>query len=81
MKKAILNSILIVLFTVTVQTVHAQCAMCRQTAESASENVNAGIGQGLNTGIVYLMLVPYLLLTTVGVIFFRKKIVTFFSGK
>jgi hypothetical protein len=57
----------------------AQCAMCRATAESASENVSSGIGQGLNSGIVYLMLLPYLLLASVAVVFFRKKIIRFFK--
>ncbi len=58
----------------------AQCAMCRATAESATESVDKGIGEGLNSGILYLMGVPYLLLLTVGVIFFRKKIVSIFKS-
>ncbi len=57
----------------------AQCAMCRATAESATENVDKGIGSGLNGGIVYLMLLPYLLLSTVAIVFFRKKIIGFFK--
>jgi hypothetical protein len=58
----------------------AQCAMCKATAESATENVDKGIGEGLNTGIVYLMLVPYVLLVTIALVFFRKKIVTLFRS-
>jgi hypothetical protein len=57
----------------------AQCAMCRATAESASENVDKGIGEGLNSGILYLMGAPYILLAVVGVIFFRKKIAALFK--
>ncbi|MEZ4799441.1 MAG: hypothetical protein R2809_06630 [Flavobacteriales bacterium] len=52
----------------------AQCAMCRASAESATENVDKGIGEGLNSGILYLMGVPYVLLAVVGMVFFRKKI-------
>lgn len=55
----------------------AQCAMCRATAESATENVDKGIGEGLNDGIVYLMLLPYLLLIITGAVFFRKQIASF----
>ena len=55
----------------------AQCAMCRATAESATENVDKGIGEGLNDGIVYLMLLPYLLLIISGIVFFRKQIAAF----
>jgi hypothetical protein len=57
----------------------AQCAMCRATAETATENVDKGIGEGLNSGILYLMGAPYILLAVVGVIFFRKKIAALFK--
>jgi hypothetical protein len=60
--------------------VSAQCAMCKATAESATENVDKGIGEGLNAGIVYLMLIPYVLLATVALVFFRKKIVAIFRS-
>ena len=73
------------LFLVTVLFVFsmgasAQCAMCKATAESATENVDKGIGEGLNAGIVYLMLVPYVLLATIALVFFRKKIVAIFRS-
>ena len=54
----------------------AQCAMCKATAESATENVDKGIGEGLNAGIIYLMLIPYVLLASVALVFFRKKIMS-----
>jgi hypothetical protein len=54
--------------------------MCKATAESATENVDKGIGEGLNAGIVYLMLIPYVLLATVALVFFRKKIMAIFRG-
>jgi hypothetical protein len=47
----------------------AQCAMCKAVAESGSTN-GQHIANGLNYGIIYLMLIPYLLL----MFFFRKKI-------
>lgn len=58
----------------------AQCAMCRASAESASQNDNPGIGEGLNSGIVYLMGIPYLLMAVVGIVFFRKKIAALFKS-
>lgn len=57
------------LFTTTAS---AQCAMCRMNAENASKE-NAGIGQGLNDGIIYLMGIPYLLLGVGAVAFFRHR--------
>ena len=73
------------LFLVTVLFVFsmgasAQCAMCKATAESATENVDKGIGEGLNAGIVYLMLVPYVLLAIIALVFFRKKIAAIFRS-
>jgi hypothetical protein len=56
----------------------AQCAMCRATAEQASAD-NNGIAEGLNTGIVYLMFLPYLLFLIGGLVFFRKRIISFFK--
>lgn len=58
----------------------AQCAMCRASAESASENVDPGIGEGLNSGIIYLMGAPYILMAVIGVVFFRKKIAALFKS-
>lgn len=58
----------------------AQCAMCKATAESATENVDKGIGEGLNAGIIYLMVIPYVLLATVALVFFRKKIMMLFRS-
>lgn len=51
----------------------AQCAMCRVGVEN---NVSAGedsIAAGLNTGILYLMVMPYLILMFVGYAWYRKS--------
>ena len=41
----------------------AQCAMCKAVVEGGSEN----IAEGVNNGITYLMVFPYIL---VGVLFY-----------
>jgi hypothetical protein len=80
MKRA-LYSLLLAATAVAIHTsTFAQCAMCKATAESATENVDKGIGEGLNAGIVYLMMIPYVLLATVALVFFRKKIMAFFRS-
>jgi hypothetical protein len=80
MKKFFLISILtIVLMLLFTDFAEAQCAMCRQTAEKAAQE-NKGIGESLNTGIVYIMIAPYLLLGTLALVFFRKKIAAFFRS-
>lgn len=47
----------------------SQCAMCKATVESEG----GGLAEGLNTGILYLMVVPYLLFTTIAIIWYRMN--------
>ena len=51
----------------------AQCAMCKTSVESDLKT-GGSIGKNLNTGIIYLMLIPYVILMTGGYFFFRKQI-------
>ena len=56
------------------------CAMCKATVESGQDQSGIfggqqAVGQGLNKGIILLMVVPYILLF----LFFRKRIVGFFK--
>ena len=53
-------------------TATAQCPMCRMSAES---NLKAGgtAGKGLNRGILYLFAMPYLLVGTIGFIWWRNQ--------
>ncbi len=50
--------------------VSAQCAMCKQAAESSLKNDPTSLARSLNSGILYLMAVPYLMLMFI----FRKQI-------
>ena len=79
MKKAPATILVVLLLIVSLMDASAQCAMCKATAESATNHVNKGIGEGLNSGIVYLMAAPYLMLATVALVFFRKRIFAFFK--
>lgn len=67
MKKIILLAILF-----SGQIVTGQCAMCRAVVESG----NVEEAEGLNTGIMYLMVFPYLLVGTLFflIIRYRKKL-------
>ena len=54
---------------------NAQCSMCSANAEMSTRNGNTQ-GNGLNTGILYLLAIPYLLITGIGVLWYvnyRKK--------
>lgn len=53
------------------------CSMCKAVVENETEAFGGkqAIGAGLNSGILYLMAVPYLLLF----LLFRKRIMGFFK--
>jgi len=48
---------------------NAQCAMCRAVLESEEGQKTA---EGINNGIIYLMLIPYILIGGIGFIIYRK---------
>ncbi len=65
--------IFIIIFVLCHFISHAQCSMCRAVAES-SHNSGSSIANGLNTGILYLMLFPYMLLVYALIrIYFKEK--------
>jgi len=48
----------------------AQCSMCKAVAETANEG---GFGAGLNYGILYLMILPYLIISGIAYRMYRAK--------
>ena len=72
-KKIIFFSIFILLLFVNNANIIAQCAMCKTTAESDLKN-GGSIATGLNSGILYLMAVPYIILMVGAYFFFKKPI-------
>lgn len=55
------------------EDLYAQCAMCRASVENNINNGGSRAGNGLNTGILYLLVMPYLLIGTVALLIYRKK--------
>ena len=64
MKKYV--SLLLLLFVIES---NAQCAMCKAVVENGGQEMAAGI----NSGIAYLMVFPYLLVAVLGYALFRYK--------
>lgn len=50
----------------------AQCPMCRMSAESNLKNGGTS-GKGLNNGILYMLATPYLIIGTIGYIWWRNR--------
>ena len=53
----------------TVKTSYSQCAMCKAVVESG----DIGMAQGVNDGIMYLMIFPYILVAALGYTLYRYK--------
>ena len=79
MKKSYFILFLLLALVLFPSITEAQCAMCKASVESSQGQKNSVAG-GLNTGILYLMVVPYILIAFI----FRKQIVALwknFRGK
>lgn len=67
------KSLLLFAFLLAVaSSTSAQCAMCKAQLESNDE----GVGSGINSGIIFLMIIPYVLLTVLVLLFFKGKLRT-----
>jgi len=51
----------------------AQCAMCRGTVESTVSNGRSIVASELNFGILYLLVVPYLIVASIGYLWYRNS--------
>ena len=71
-KYIVLLTLIIVAMPVTTE-LFAQCPMCRMAAESNLENGGTE-GKGLNTGILYLFAMPYLIASVLGFIWWKNRI-------
>ncbi len=60
----------LILFTVQISS-FAQCAMCRASVENNVSNGETTIGAGLNNGILYLFVMPYLMAAVIGFFWYR----------
>jgi len=70
MKKIILSLLLVVVGAFNF--IYGQgCSQCKMVTEQATELDEASFGSNINSGILYLMLIPYILL----MFLFRKRII------
>jgi hypothetical protein len=70
-RTSLLIAAAIVLFVLSSSVdLSAQCAMCKATV---TENVisGKGKGQGLNSGILYLMAFPYIIASVIGFFWYK----------
>lgn len=68
MKKLLITAFF---FLLNISMSFAQCAMCRATVDSNLSEGRGVIGTGLNFGIMYLFVMPYLLVGALIFMYFR----------
>ena len=68
MKRALVLMTLLVLATADVE---AQCVMCKAVAEDSA--ADGSLGRALNSGILYLMAIPYAIMAFFAWFVFRKR--------
>ena len=75
MKKRIVRIAFVALafLFVTAGDILAQCAMCRASVETNVNEDGIGFAAKLNTGILYLFVMPYLLAMIIGYLWFKKS--------
>ena len=70
MKKLLL---FLIVMLVQVTSTWAQCAMCRTQLENNISAGNPGIASGINTGILYLLAMPYVAVLVIGYLWYKSS--------
>jgi hypothetical protein len=76
MKKWIVLAVLFFIVLGDNELIAQGCSQCKLLAEQGSELDEASFGSNINSGILYLMILPYLIL----MFLFRKYIFRFFRS-
>ena len=71
-RSTIIIVFVLILFLAAQVDVVAQCAMCAATAES-SRAAGSSAAEGLNKGVLYIFMMPYLILGTIGFFWWRAR--------
>jgi len=73
MKRFLTVSIAFIITILYSTATFAQCAMCRSTVESNISEDGVNFAAKLNTGILYLFVMPYLLALVIGYFWWKKS--------
>lgn len=61
--------ILIAIFLFSIKSIYSQCAMCKAVVETG----DVSMAEGVNNGITYLMVFPYILIGTLFFVIYRYQ--------
>ena len=65
--------VILLVFLAITPDLMAQCAMCRGTVESTVSNGRSTVASQLNLGILYLLVAPYLIVVSIGYLWYRNS--------
>jgi len=51
----------------------AQCPMCKTTVEANQKDGGKGLGKGLNSGILYLLSMPFIAVGSISAVYIYRK--------
>lgn len=73
-KQPALRLLLTLILSISAFAVQSQCAMCRSTLENnVSDKTDMGLAAQLNTGIIYLFSMPYLIIAVIAFLWYRQS--------
>jgi hypothetical protein len=64
--------LILVLMLIFESDLSGQCPMCKISAESNMRD-GGSAGKGLNAGILYMFVLPYLIIGTLGYLWFKNR--------
>jgi hypothetical protein len=70
MKRFIIPCITLILLVAFCLPAFSQCAMCAGQVESA-HNSGSSVAEGVNKGVLYIFMMPYLIIATIGYLWWR----------
>jgi preprotein translocase subunit YajC len=71
--KAILKFGILAAFYFVSTMVQAQCAMCRTQVVNNVSQGDVNLAAGLNTGIIYLFVMPYIAIGVIAFLWYRNS--------
>ena len=64
--------LIVVIVLLSLFSAHAQCSMCQAVAES-SRDAGSANSDGINKGVLYIFMMPYLIIATIAYFWWRTK--------
>lgn len=65
-------AILLMLSALSLADIAAQCPMCKASVESSQATHGKSVGMGLNTGILMLLVAVYIIVFSIGIMWYRN---------